>query len=299
MISGLSHRHSQLIAWQGFRIWVPDSWNPVKVDGDWNQGTLLLADMQQAKLGIRWRVQKSGDPAKWAARTMRSEVGELAAKEAKDWSMSEPDAWKASRLFIEPKPPGRDVWIGWSSKTDRVLEIVHHAKERDRVLSEQVLEVLDELTSDVTQDWSIFDISCKTPAGWQLQWYRLNAGDLTLAFQSKRKTARIRQLAPASLALARQSLEKWMQQQDKTIRRLYRPMSQTNELSIDVSGREVQVRKGVLKRKRRFFWAFTNAREITVYGLHDENRNRITIVQGDDEQVLKELLGSSGWARKL
>ena len=96
-------------------------------------------------------------------------------------------AWRVSKLYTEPDPPGRDIWFGWSTTSGRVIEIVHHAKHRDVVFAESVLPSVEDTKPDEPQAWSVFDLSCKSPAGWSLQWYRFNAGDLTLAFSRKRQ----------------------------------------------------------------------------------------------------------------
>ncbi|MBC7782481.1 MAG: hypothetical protein H7144_01470 [Burkholderiales bacterium] len=297
--SQIANRKSQLLAWHGWQLRIPDSWNPVKVDGDWDQGMILLADLQQAKLGIRWRMMKRGDSAKWAERAMRSEVGALAAAEAKDHAMPDAAAWRVSRLYVEADPPGRDVWLGWSERSGRVMEIVHHVKERDTVLAAKVLPSLQEQLRDVPQAWSLFDISCRTPAGWTMQWYRLNAGDLSLSFRKKRSTMTLRQIGPASLALIRQPIDSWLAQQEKTVRKFYKLLRSVTDLALETAAEPVKVRQGILRRKRRFFWMRTLAKELTVLGLHDETRNRIVIVQGNEPTAMTELLTSVGWAKNM
>ncbi len=295
--SQLATRNSQLLAWHGWRVSVPDAWNPVKVDGDWSAGVMLLADMHQAKLGIRWRTIKRGDPAKLAARALANEVGALAAKEATDVAMPVGSAWRVSKLYTESDPPGRDIWFGWSSTSGRVIEIVHHVKHRDSVFAESVLPTVEDTKPGEQQAWSIFDLSCKSPAGWSLLWYRLNAGDLTLAFTRKRQQVRVRQVGPASLALARMKLDDWMGQLDKAHRKIYRDVSGMSDASLELPTRTLTGRSGVLNRKKRLFWAITYARQLKVLGFHDEARNRLLLAQGDDETVMLEMLKTMGWSK--
>lgn len=293
----LSTINYQLIAWHGWRISVPESWNPVKVDGDWEQGHLLLADLQSAKLGVRWKRMKRGDPSAWASRALREEVGKLAAEEAKDLTMPDPASWRVSKLYVEPEPPGRNIWVGWSETSGRVIEIVHHVKTQSNELSERVLPSLSDSSPSEEQAWSIFDLSVRSPAGWALQWYRLNAGDLSLAFRKKRKTVQVRQVGPAELALGRQKIDKWMSQQDKTVRKLYRPLSDLSDLTLEFATRSLAGKRGLIRRKRRFFWAFLLPKALIAIGLHDTRRNRLIFAQGDDEEVMKQMLGSVGWVK--
>jgi hypothetical protein len=296
-VSQLATRNSQLLAWHGWRVAVPDAWNPVKVDGDWSAGLMLLADMHQAKLGIRWRTIKRGDPAKLATRALEAEVGRLAAKEATDFAMPTESAWRVSKLYTESDPPGRDIWFGWSNTSGRVIEIVHHVKRREATLAETVLPTVQDTPRDAEQAWSMFDLSCKSPPGWALQWYRLNAGDLTLAFTRKRQQVRVRQVGPASLALARMKLDDWMGQLDKAYRKIYRPAEDLADASLELPTRTIGGRSGVLNRKKRLFWAVTYARQLKVIAFHDEVRNRLLLAQGDDEKVMTEMLKTMGWSK--
>lgn len=293
----MSHR-TQILAWHGWQLSIPNTWNPVRVDGDVDQGYVLLADLQSARLGLRWRkASKRGDPAAWANKALVQEVGKLAADEAKPHAMSDASAWKVSRLYADPEPPGRDVWVGWSGVSNRVMEIVYHAKTRDRVLADDVLPSLTDAAPAGEQLWSIFDLSCRSPAGWELQNYRLNAGDLALTFRRKRDTAVVRQIAPATLALARQSLDQWLNQQPKAIRKLYRDVTDLSDWSLDLTGRSITGRRGRIVRRRRLFWAFTLPKIVAVVGAQDAQRNRLLLGQGSDERVIADLLATVGWAK--
>ncbi len=297
-ISQLATRNSQLLAWHGWNLAVPDTWNPVKVDGTWDQGLMLLADMHQAKLGLRWRRAKRGDPEKWADRALKDEVGNLAAKQAAGFAMPESTDWKVSKLYADTDPPGRDVWVGWSNQSSRVLEIVHHVKTRDTFFEQQVLPTVSDTPESGEQAWSIFDLSCKTPSGWKMQWFRLNAGDLTLSFKSKKKSANVRQIGPATLALTRLKLDDWIGQIDKSLRKIYREIDDLSDTTLDLPNRTLTGRRGVLYRKRRLFWAVMFTKKLDVIGVHDEVRNRLFIAQGDDEPAMREMLKSMGWAKK-
>lgn len=297
MPSPLSTLHSQLIAWHGWRFGVPAAWNPVKVDGDYDEGHMLLADLQSARLGVRWKRMKRGDPVDWATRALRTEVGKLAAAEATDYAMPDPDRWRVSKLYVEPEPPGRDIWVGFSETSGRAIEIVRHVKKRSEELSEEILPSVADTPLDEEQAWSIFDLSVRSPAGWKLQWYRLNAGDLSLAFRNKRRTVQVRQVGPAELALGRQKIDQWMSQQDKTVRKLYRPLSDLSDLTLAFDARTLTGRHGAIRRKRRFCWAFMVPQTLHAIGLHDPDRNRLLFAQGNEEDTMKQMLGSMGWVR--
>ena len=62
---------------------------------------------------------------------MVAEVGVLAAAEAVAGRASDP-RWPASLLYLEPQPPGRDVWFGYGPVSGRMVQVIYHAHRRER-----------------------------------------------------------------------------------------------------------------------------------------------------------------------
>ncbi|MDB5324807.1 MAG: hypothetical protein JWM57_376 [Phycisphaerales bacterium] len=290
---------TQVLAWQGWRLAISDSWNPVKVDGDYNEGSLLLADLHSPRLGLRWkRASKRGDPAAWANRSLRDEVGQLAAAEAADYKMPGAGDWAVSRLYIDRDPPGRDVWVGHSKSSNRVLQVVHHAERRGTAFSDTLLPSLTDTPADEAKHWSIFDLSLITPPGLSVQWYRFNAGDLSLGLaDAKKKITIVRQVGPAALALARQSLLGWLTQQQEQTRKLYRPIQNGEPTTLDLADRTIDGLSGILHRKRRLWWAWMVAARQTMLAFHDPLRDRLLIGQSQNESAMRDVLKTVGWAR--
>src|SRR5689334_4490647 len=219
---------SATFAWQGWQLKLPARWNPVKLEGDFAQGSVLIADMHRPQLGLRWR--KLGQKRFDAMRALRGEVGALAAARAREWGgEGEGDGWVKARLFLESEPPGRDVWVAHSRASGRAIEIVHPLRRRDRVMEDSILPSLADTRPDEACRWAIFDLSCIIPGGFSLARHRLNAGDLTLNFACKHQTLTIRQIALAKMALDRLPLEKWLHQQERAITRHYCPAGAVKE----------------------------------------------------------------------
>jgi hypothetical protein len=289
-----------IIAWQGWELRVPESWNPVKLEGDWNAGHALLVDLHRPRLGLRWR-QVSGkkfDADAVVKKAMRDEVGQLAADEAKPFAMPDGD-WQASLLYTEPEPPGRDVWTGFSPTSGRLLQIVHHARRRERILSEMVLPTVRDCVDAQATRWSVFELSCVVPANMKLADQKLMAGDLSLTFKGKRKRLTVRQVAVAELALKRMSLEKWLASQQRIDQKHYRPCRKPRELKVEASDRELRGLADRSLRRRRFFWMRELPGELTTLALHDAVRDRLIIVEGSDEKVAAEAAASAGWAKDV
>lgn len=284
-----------MLAWQGWTIELPGRWNPVKLEGDWAEGYVLLADLHRPRLGIRWSMPnpKKFDSVAWAQQAMRDEVGQLAAAEAIDHPMS--GEWQASTLFTEPDPPGRDVWVAYSKPSGRVVELIHHAHRRERILADTLLPAFHDVGEQEIVPWSVFELSCRTPAGLKLVRQRLNAGDLSLTFADPKRSVTVRQVAVAKLALQRMKIEQWMAQEQSLERKHYRKTGEANEIEITADSRQLKGVCGRLRRRWRWFWLRRLAPEIRTLALHDESRDRLVIVQGSDEALCREIATSVGW----
>jgi hypothetical protein len=332
-----------IFAWQGLWLELPPRWNPVKLEGDYDQGYALFADLHRARLGVRWtRPRKPRmslrrllggrwefDATAWSRQTMREEVGMLAAAEAVEWpaqgrEADRPDAmswgrkWEVSLLYLEPEPPGRDVWLGFSRESGRAVQVTHHANRREMILAQALLPALADLPQDGMLPWSVFELSCRVPAEMRLERHVLNAGDLSLIFAGGGRNVLVRQLAVAHLALKRLSLEKWLQQQMSIRRRHYRVKGGVEEVEVGVEGgrgtsaeqrgSSTRGETGVegermlrglsqwMRRRRRFWWMRWVPEGFVTYALHDEARDRLVLVQGTQEQLVREVAATVGWA---
>jgi len=285
-----------VMVWQGWKIELPGRWNPVKLEGDWKEGYALLADLHRPRLGIRWSTPKAKafDAASWARRAMREEVGQLAAAEAAAHPI--PGQWQASTLYIEPDPPGRDVWIAFSKTSGRAVQLVHHAHRRERILADALLPAFADVGDQTAMLWAVFELSCTIPAELKLLGQQLNAGDLSLTFSDRNRTVTVRQIAVAALALQRMGIEQWLVQQQGVERKHYRPASAASECEVVAETRRLRGITGRLRRRRRWFWMRSLNQELTTFALHDESRDRLVIVQGSNESVCRDVAASVGWA---
>ena len=258
----------------------------------------MLVDLERPRLGLRWQknTERKFDAAVAVKKAMRDEVGQLAADEAKPFEMANGE-WQASLLYVEPEPPGRDVWIGCSARSDRMLQIVYHAKRRERVLAEVVLPGVSDRGNEGETRWSVFELSCVAPPGMKLAEQKLMAGDLSLSFESKRERLTVRQVAVAELALKRMSPEQWVGSQQRIDQKHYRPLRKPETVTIEAGGREIRGTIDRAVRRRRFFWMRGLVPEKVTCALHDEARDRLVIVEASDEGMLREAAKSVGWAK--
>lgn len=288
-----------VIAWQGLRLTVPARWSPVKVEGDYAAGYALLADLHRPRLGLRWSTPRTRklDVAAVVKKRLLEEVGMLAAEEARPLHKSE--EWTGGMVYIEPEPPGRDVWIGYSRRSRRVVEVIHHAHRRERILEGSILPALQDTPESEPIQWSIFDLSCAVDRDLPLERQRLNAGDLSLSFGDAKRSVFVRQIAVAELALQRQPLEKWLQDQQRVQRKQYRPANKVEPAEIVLGGRPTSGFVGRLRRRRRFVFMRWIATAFVTYALHDRDRDRIVIVQATDDELARRTCESVGWATEV
>jgi len=283
-------------AWQAWQLELPPRWDPVKLEGDFDSGLALITDTHGPRLGLRWKKEprrKRFDPAALVRRAMREEVGVLAAEEAKPFAMP-CDGWLQCKLYEDPEPPGRDVWVGYSGRSDRLLQIAYHAQRRDNVLSGQILAALGEHGGSGRVPWSVFDLSCRVPAGFRLDRHRLNAGDLSLTFSGQRRVLSVRQLAVAHLALRRMPLARWLAGQQSRQHRYFRRDDRTEPVEITAGSRTLAGVGGTAVRRRRFFWMRWLPPAMVTCALHDPDRDRLVIVEGSDRGVVMEAAASVG-----
>jgi len=278
---------------------LPPRWNPLRLEGDFDHGSVLIADLHRPRLGIRWRraTGKRFDAAAWAMQAMRDEVGKLAADEAKPLELPA-GRFAASSIYLEPQPPGRDVWLAFSRASGRCIQIVHHASRRETILVGTILPTLEDLGGrDGPMPWAVFDLSCLAPAGMKLTGHRLNAGDLSLTFADKHRIVTIRQVALAELALKRKPLRQWLADQESRRHKYHRPIAEPTELELSSDdGRRLTGLARTMVRRRRFFFLRAIWPELRTIALHDPQRDRIVIVQASDDALIHEAARGVGWS---
>ena len=291
------NENRRLIAWQGWKLEIPHRWDPVKLEGDHAEGYALFADTLRPRLGLRWQaLKRKADPAKAVQLAMRNEVGALAAEEARLLA-PDTDLWKSQHLYIEPNPPGRDVYSVYSQVSNRLLQVAYHAHRREHILASVILPTLVDLPLDRAARWSIFDLNCIVPGGMQLQSHRLNAGDLGLTFADRYHQITIRQIAVAQLALQRQSLDGWITDQQKSTRRYHIPTGIFSDTSIEVNQRELPARRTQAKKRLRYAILSHHPKIYTTLAAHDPARDRLVLLHGSDESLLREIAISVGSLR--
>lgn len=283
---------TQSIAWQGWRLQVPNDWNPVRIEGDHDKGSIILADLNEPRLALRWtRAGRRFDFARWPARVIAGELGASFVDKIRRLEPGEiPEGFQHASAFEDDDPPGRDIFLAHSIASGRLIELIHPIERVSKRLLADIVPTLRDTGADEATSWSIFDLRCTIPPGFGLDRHRLNAGDLTLTFGRKRRTLVIRQVAPASLALAREPLDRWLERHARLWRAHYGSKRRVFEsLGTD----ETPLLRLSLPRRRRLFFARWLAPTRCILLRHDPRLDRILMLDGDDPGLLDEVMQSA------
>ncbi len=267
-------------AWQGWTIRLPGEWNPVKLDGDFDGGYVLIADLHGPRLALRWTTPKRGFDLRLA---LAREVGRLQSHSARRFDLP---LWSDTLLCLESDSPGRDVFVGRSDPSHRVLQIVAPRREDEPSQTQALLESLGDGPPGQPRSWAALDLSCKIGGDWRLESHQFNAGDLSLHFQRKRERITIRQLALAHLALRRRPLEQWMDSQDHRSVKTAKPLT--------VHAHDGRVLQGFLAESRSRHFIFRRPTNVRL-ALHDIQRDRLLFIEASSASQAAELAQTIGW----
>ena len=286
---------------------VPRAWNPIRLEGTFEKGLALLADMDRQRLVIRWDSGGRGrwgsgkfEADAWARAALASEVGTSGAAEAKSVALSMGCTRASSALlYVDLDPPGRDVLVAHSGASGRVIQIIHHSHKRSgrAGMFASMVGCLTDCDPAAPLTWSIFDFACTSPAGYRLRSQRLNAGDLSLTFASARARGQwltIRRMAIARLALARMGLARWLADQAAGVETHYGSAGEVTPLELGATERVLRGLCQTSIRRTRFGWMRWLPRSVTTLVLHDAAADQLILVQGTDSDHVLSLARSAG-----
>jgi hypothetical protein len=286
-----------IFAWQGWQLEMPDDWSPVKLEGSFEQGYALLADIHRPRAGLRWSTPgRRFDSKRWAREALVAEVGQLAADEAR---YCELECYHNGLLYSEPDPPGRDVWVAISRVSGRTIELAHHVYKDEKSQMDRLQQGLLDSGTDDELNWSAFDLSCRTTGGCRLETHRLNAGDLSLEFARGSERLKLRQIAVAHLALKRMTIDRWLEQQIRPRLKSFAKAESNSALTVETAdGRELHGVSCRLDRRKLAIWNVGLPVSVTQIALHDAKRDRLVLIEAKDLAAAEEFARSVGWAHQ-
>jgi hypothetical protein len=263
-----------LLAWAGWRLEMPATWQPLKLTGTPAKGRMIVGDSTCAMFSIHWERLKGSaipDARAWVTERLKRH-GVLPGGSPPGRKHFTACGWAYGVQTEEDKQT--TYWYGCSADAQLVLGVtvngVLPADLRDQVTG-QVLTSLRVTPAGADSTWAMYDVSFVAPAGFELARRHLYSGDVALEFRrGRRETLLLRQVYPGDLALGRRSFEGWLATYPFLEHRRLRRVSVTTEP--DGAWRRGEKRLG-------FPLEWVASRRTCALAVHDPRLNRLLIAE--------------------
>ena len=294
-------------AWGGWMMKIPPTWRPLKIEDKSGTGRIILGDSSEAVAQIKWSRQsgRNFDPGRW----LKQRIKAVASKSAVIDNDPAPAEFEQAAWIDQTAPSKKrpmSVWYGYSSKAKLLMEAILNNEideKTQRIFRMKVLPSLRVCDDTLSTKWSFFDVSFESPAGFTLKTKRLNVGDMALEFTSK-KDGRllVRQVYPASLALQRRKMDKWVRSFPHKEHRHYKQFNDAENWKVESFERNIN---GLICRgqKRLPFPLGFCAPRFTISAIsHDTQLDRLLIVEYDGKRpeadgAVSDIISRMNWAR--
>lgn len=205
------------IAWQGWTIPVREEWQPIRIEGDFHRGRMIVGNSDGPVFQISWQRPDNIDnfdcPRWLAKQTARFNNGKVDTVKSDNCSDLEITSIEASSKDGNEKKNKR-VWWAYSIKSGIVVEISMPnlaAEHEQKFVINKSVPGLECYAKDENTQWRIYDISFSVPPGYVLKNKHLYSGDIALEFHNdKKERLLLRQIYPAKLALSRRIMQRWL-----------------------------------------------------------------------------------------
>jgi hypothetical protein len=210
--SALRIPHSS-VAWCGWALPVPEEWRPLKIEGSWAKGSLMLGTEGEPVVLVKWwrPEEKRFDAEQWMARRCKA-LGALPDEHAPTPVGFCPALWVVNLQRREGE--GKTVWYGYAPEAGLLIECIS-TSEVDQALRDRFFgDLLPRLTATPLTEpvtWSLFSTAFTSPPGYTLTGHRIALGDIALELHdADGRRLILRQVFPAKLAMQRRQMEQWL-----------------------------------------------------------------------------------------
>ncbi len=273
-------------AWAGWRLTVPEQWRPLKIEGDWQRGLVILGDGEAPRMQVRWwRPSRRLDAERWLERQVRRWrcraeplTGAAALREA---------GFTHARWLPAARYRGgeRPMWYGVAPDENLVIEAVLDPRAeaaKQRRLAQRVLATLAPATMQTGTLIAAYDVSFEVPEGYHALEHRLHLGDFIMRFGHRDGSQlTLRQVFPVTLALSRRSMAWWMRTWPFKTLRPFAPAGEEADCTIEAGDR---ILRGIQQRGRkrlRFPLGWIGPRRSLRMAVTDEQLDRLLIGEWD------------------
>ena len=300
----MSRSKSVPLAWVGWETMIPDDWRPLRVEGDWDKGNIIVGGGEQALFQIKWR--RTG-PAFRGDRWLKRRLTKVRAKAAEDGP--------ALRGFGHtPRSPGGGrnaalgaLWYGHAPEARMIVEIGVAAtapKAARRQMEDRVIPKMQATALNAPTRWAIFGSSFESPAGFTLARRRLHLGDVVLELKTPDKARlTLRQVYPGALALARRKMSEWLEFTPFREGRRFKAARPNEDWSLDTPGGTWSGLRRTGRKRVPFPFGIIAARRSVAAVLHDTELDRLLIAECDSRrdvrpETVADALRAMNWAER-
>jgi len=229
----MENQPTQRLAWSGFSLTVPESWNLRLRHGNAKAGAIVLADLHEAQLEIRWQTLRPRAVGPRCAKLL----ARLKKRGAKISSLAPLNATRADH----PKPKSTLTFIPTGT---RLYELTWPGRHD---LLPQILASFEDHASDAVWPWELFGTSAMIPANYRLKQTILQPGRTQFTFRRYGQKILCGSWSMADRLLAQTPLQTWAGQHIPLVRNNPRGAWQT---TADSHIFTVPVRTTLLRRRR-------------------------------------------------
>lgn len=269
----MAPRETTDLSWCGWRLRMPPEGRPLRIEGNWRAGTMMVGSATDAMLRIRWaRLSPARARRAWARRLRRS----------KGQRLDRAPSGFTDCAVLKPRKSAQTIWLGIAEEMGLLLDLVYSSADGARHLREIERVVLPSLAAEPAggregTHWSVFGARFVTPPGFTLLGQSLHLGEISLRLARGKDRLWVGQVYPADLALARRPLGFWLRSWpwEQHARRRFRATGEDDKWQ---SAGGEGARAGVIRHgRKRIRWplGFLGPRRVVSAALVDERRGRI------------------------
>jgi hypothetical protein len=274
------------LAWSGWSLKIKEGWKPLKIEGEWKKGRMVIGSSSSVLFQIQWKRIPLGKLVgeSWIADRLRSR------RVTQEDLIKKPEHPIKSTQFHAWVPPGasrKNLEMGFYYLCDEssglALEMAFRPEDPECSESFFMRYILPSLTIYTPMEsalHAVFGCRFQIPPGYQLRQFRLNSGDIGLRFSNSAGDRLLAwQVYPARLALARRKLQDWLKyppfRESRRVRII--KTSTDSSLSFYASGCKMLP----------FPLGFISRRHYHQLIQHDENQDRLTIIEMDGRKPVE------------
>jgi len=278
---------------------VPGRWRPLKIEGTFSGGTMVLGRGADVVMQLKWwrPKLKRFRPDRWLRRRIRS----LKARIDDEATCPSPSGFGPVTRAVRygdkySKGSPFALWYGWAPNAGMQIEAVVGPQDSGgRGAPWGALQSLCAADMGAPTAWAVFDSLFHVPAGFVVGKYELLLGDLSLMFTGpERQMLMLRQIYPADLALERREMANWLEFSRFRTRRHFREEARQS-WTVEHDGRRLEGLRRTGVKSYPFPLGVVRPRYSIGAAVHDTEAGRLLVAEHDsprphDDSLLRRMI---------